>query len=156
MISLIGLPFLILFFFPKPAPTFHSIRIFLPYDGKTDDKFLLAFSKEYFYKSIAKRKLEQVDLFEKDTTFRDFLLKRKFDFILRELERISFTGDTTTVLKINICDSNTLGDIVWLVNQTIVYKIRQWAIADNSFFFVNITRLPYKSQITHQKIYPTL
>ncbi len=138
MISLIGLPFLMLFLFPKPAPKLNAIRIFLPYDGKSDDKFLLAFSKQFFYKSISKKKFEQIDLFEKDSTLRNFLLQRKFDFISRELERISFTGDTTTVLKINVCDSNTLGDIIWLVNLTLVYKIRRWAIADNSFFFVNI------------------
>jgi hypothetical protein len=142
MISLIGLPFLAVFFFPKPAPKLNAIGIFLPYDGKSDDKFILAFSKEYFYKSISKRNLEQIDLFENDSTLRNFLLRRKFDFISRELERISFTGDTTTVLKINLCDSNTLGDIVWLVYQTLMYNIRQWMIADNSFFFVNITRPP--------------
>lgn len=156
MISLIGLPILIYFFIPKPAAKLNSIKIFLPYDNISDNKWTYYFSKQNFYKSISKRKVTEVDLFEDDLTLRNYVLQEKFNFIERELERISFTGDTTTVLKINLSDSNTIGDFVWPVNQTLLYNIRRWMIADNSFYFVNIKYPFRKITETHQLLYPTL
>jgi hypothetical protein len=93
---------------PKPAADQNVIKIFLPYDNKSVDRMAVLYSKESFYKSISKRKVIKVDLYEEDSATRYFLLRRKFDFVTRETERLSFTGDTTTVLKINLDDSNTL------------------------------------------------
>jgi hypothetical protein len=154
LISLIGLPFLAFFFSPEIAVKPTALRIVLPHDGDSGSKFILRFSKTNFLKSITRKKVIELDLFENNQT-RDLMLRRKFDFILRELDRMNFTGDTTTVLKVNIDDQNTFGDVIWLVNQTVIYNIRHWAIIDNSFYFVNFKPPAYHSNTT-PIIYPTL
>jgi hypothetical protein len=154
MISLIGLPILGFLFIPKPPPHLKAIRIFIPYDSKSNDPALIRFSKQTVYQAISKKKVVQLDLSE-DEYGRGLLLKRKFEFILRELDRMNFTSDTTTVLKVNIDDNNTYGDVIWLVNQTLVYDIRRWAIVDNSFYFIN-GRPPMNYHEIHPSTYHTL
>jgi hypothetical protein len=145
MISLIGLPLLALCFIPQPPGPFCVIRIYLPFDNvKPGEELLMQYSKASFYKTLFHKKVVSVDMPVRDSADHDFIYQTKRRFIVSEIERLIFTGDSTFVLKVSLNDSSTFGDFVWLLDQTLKYKIRRWMFADNSFFFVNITpeRIP--------------
>jgi len=105
MISLLALPFLIFFFEARFKPQ-TSIRICLMNDKMTKDSMIFRFSKYNFYKSIAGKKIIQVDL-RKNELSRDSILYVRLDLIKREIERLKSTGDTTSVIEVILGDSNT-------------------------------------------------
>jgi len=138
MISLLGLPVLALFFLPKEKSLHTVLRFFLPYDTVSPRINSIVFSKTYVYKSIRKKKIIAVDLDQEffSLPFDQFLFRAKCNYILREIERIQFTNDTSSVIKIDLGESNSLATFVWVVNLTVIYKIRRWAFMDNSFFLL--------------------
>ena len=151
MISLIGLPLLALCLIPRPAKPLYTLRIFLPMDEiRAGDEFSKHFAKQVFYKTLLHKKVVAVDMPARDTTDQDFIFHAKRQFIVSEIERLTFTGDSGFVLKVSLSDSSTFGDFVWLVNQTLKYKIRRWIFADNSFFFVNLS--PDKRQNVKEQV----
>jgi hypothetical protein len=136
MISIIGLPILLLFCGPREKTLPTSLRIFLPTDRK-DVPGLIRFSRDYVYHSIKSKKIVAIDLDEKREFLNgetDILFYKRLQFISREIERLQFTNDTFTVLKIQLGDENTYGDFVWVFNQALLYRVKRFAFLDDAYF----------------------
>ena len=67
-----------------------------------------------------------------------------FRFLSEKLEKFKLTNDTTTVIKVDFGNSNTYGQVVWLLNQTLILQLKKWAYIDNSFYFINNSIEPVK------------
>jgi hypothetical protein len=136
LISLLGLPLLVFFFTPEVKPKNTVLRFFLPLEQSPKNEGPAVFSKESIYGSIKMKKIIAVDLDQEFFSMPNdkYLFNAKRRFIVREMERMQFTHDTTAVLKIDIGESNSLGTFVWIINQTIFYNVNRWAFMDNSFY----------------------
>ena len=137
LISIIGLPILLFFYWPKATVAPTCLKVYLPTDRK-DNPAILRFSKELIYKSLKGKKIVTIDLdverdYEGDKTTR-YVFYQKLHFISTEIERLEFTNDTATVLRIRLGANNTYGDWVWVQNQLFLYKVKSYAFLDNNFY----------------------
>lgn len=136
LISLLGLPLILLFFGPEAYKHKTSLRLFVPKDEMTPDS--TKFTKGGVYSHLKNKKIVQINLWD---NYRDYYERWDFSmskmiFIEREIQRLQFTNDTTTVLKIELASPNTYADFIEIMNLTIVYHIRRWAFLDNSFYLL--------------------
>jgi hypothetical protein len=136
LISLLGLPVLLLFLGPEDYVRPNCIHIGLPSDQKPSQGNS-HFTKYDVYAAIKKKKIIRVTLW--DTEYGGIFYNTtdaKLDFIHREMERLQFTHDTFSVLKVELGDQNSYGDFVWLINEAIKYDINRWAFTDDAFYFL--------------------
>ncbi len=132
LISLLGLPVLLLVMNPEDPPERQNVlRMRLPSDKKPDSG-MITFSRYSVYDAIANKKLIQVSMYDEDDQNR---IAAKLDFARREMERLEFTNDTTTVLKVELGNNNSFGDFVWLQNQALILDIKRYAFTDDAYFF---------------------
>jgi hypothetical protein len=138
LISLIGLPILLLFYTPEDTVRFCAIKVFLPSETKDSIGILEKFSTAYLYRTISNKKIISVDLDEErigtDPEIVNFNFNRKLEFILAEMERLKFTHDTSSVLKIQLGENCSFGDFVWVLDKTILYRTHKYTFADNAFY----------------------
>ena len=136
LISLLGLPLLLLFFGPEDYKYKNSLRIFLPTDEMSPDSLQTKFSRFGVYQTLENKKLVQINLWDTDRHYNDRwgISTIKKIFIEREMQRLQFTNDTTIALKIEFASPNTYAEFIHVINLTIVYDIRRWAFVDNSFY----------------------
>jgi len=135
-ISSIGLAALLLFYIYK-TPHYHRphvLRIFVPSDNP--DPQGLAISKYSFLRDIKNLTIHTVNLNEYCPPYDSSLFDLRKAFIIREIERMQFTHDTSTILKIHFGDNNTYGDFVWTLNEAYYYGFRRFGYFDNNFYFV--------------------
>jgi hypothetical protein len=138
-ISLLGLPFLFLFLTPKETTQSHFVRFTIPSDEKSDYNRIIGFSRDYFYKSIKGKKIIQIDLNRKYPAQETYLFNAKLNFISREIERLEFTNDNSAILKIKLGAANTYGHFMWVLNQALIYRLKRYALVDDSFYlFANL------------------
>jgi hypothetical protein len=136
LISLLGLPVLFLFLGPEDYVRHNSLRIGLPSDQKPS-KDNPRYTKYDVYAAIKKKKIVRVTLWNASEGGIFYnTIDEKLDFIRREMERLQFTNDTFSVLKVELGDQNSYGDFVWLINEAIKYDIKRWAFTDDAFFFL--------------------
>ncbi len=114
--------------------------MFLPSD-RMPSKHYFKLSKYSIYQEIKKKHLVAVSLNDDNIHQNKFLLEAKRNFITRELERLAFTGDTSTVLSIELGNQSTFGDFAWLLNEARIYQFKRYALADDHFFFLTT---PYR------------
>jgi hypothetical protein len=154
LISIIGLPILMLFYRPKEtvAPTY--LKLFLPTDRK-DDPGMIRFSRGTVYKSLSGKKIITIDLdvetFCEEDSRTKYVFYQKLHFVSQEIERLEFTNDTSSVLKIQFGTNNTYGDFVWVLNELFLYKVKRYALVDNDFYVFADPPLNHSSQS-----YPTM
>ncbi len=60
-----------------------------------------------------------------------------------EIERLVFTHDTSTVLKVDLGENNSYGDFVWLYNHMAFYKLQHYAFVDNSLYILSNRPSPH-------------
>lgn len=157
LLSIIGLPILLFFYWPKETVTHTYLKLFLPTDRK-DDPGMIRFSKGMVYKSLEGKKtitidLDDVERFYEEDNRTQYVFSRKLHFVSQEIERLEFTNDTSTVLKIQLGANNTYGDFVWVLNQLFVYKVKRYAFVDNDFYVFADPPLDHTSQ---SQSYPTM
>ena len=128
--SLFGLLGIFLFCYPIKKPILFQIPIsvWLPYDrdptkGRTHRA---RFTKQLVYQNMKGKRLVEVDLDDYE------LVEEKKRFIIREFQRMQFTGDTLSVLKIDIGCQNTFGQFIWILNLARIYHVRRYAFVDDS------------------------
>jgi hypothetical protein len=158
LISIIGLPILLFFYWPKETAAPTVLRIFLPTDRK-DDPAMKRFSTEMVYKSLKGKKITTIDLdvegfYEGDNRTR-YVYKQKLHFVSNEIEQLEFTNDTSSILKVQLGPNNTYGDFVWVLNQLFLYKVKRYAFVDNNFYVYADPPLDHASQSLNLS-YPTL
>jgi hypothetical protein len=147
LISLIGLPILLLLFGPEEEVRQTAVRLFMPYDEPKDEE-AAKFSKATVYESIKGKNI--IAIHGEETQYdqlEHFRYNRKMNFIGSELERLQFTHDTNAVLKVEFDEENAYGDFVHVLNLAILYRVRRYTFVDNSLFLFP------DPHPTHQKIY---
>ena len=136
LVSIIGLPILLFFYWPKETVSPTYLKLFLPTDRK-DDPGMIRFSKGTVYKSLQGKKTITIDLdverFCGEDSRIKYIFYQKLHFISQEIERLEFTNDTSTVLKIQFGTNNTYGDFVWVLNELFLYKVKRYAFVDDNF-----------------------
>ena len=151
LISLVGLPILLFFMNPEDPEEKTCVKLFLPSDEKPSDGNI-KFSKYGVYDLVKKKKLTTIYL-DDYTGFDDpqelYLSNTKLSFIQREIERLEFTNDTSSALKIEFGDQATYGQFIWLMNQTMLYHVKRFAVVDNEFYlFANPPPAYYPETVT--------
>jgi len=153
LISIIGLPVLLFFMGPKDKVYERVIRLNLPTDKK-DTPGILTFSREGFYRSIKGKKIISIDMEEPQYSIPDYdeqanyRMDRKFHFITREVERMQFTHDTSTILAACLGAVNTYGDLIRLINHARLYNMKRYVYVDDCMFFLaNPPPVHYKENI---------
>jgi hypothetical protein len=151
LISLIGLPILF-FFFPIEDPIQKcAVRFSIPSDAETKDS-VEVFSKYSVKKAIENKKIVTIDMGEYYFD-EPYLTNSKFNFVHNEIERLQFTHDTSTLLKVQLRNNNTYGDFMWLLNQALIYRVKRYALVDNDFYILtNPPPINYDS-ITVEPLY---
>lgn len=129
-----------LFFKPPDQPLIpyqRPIRMFLPNDKeqlrhKTGQ---FRFTERLVLQQMKGKKLIEIDL-DCESEFGDTgLLHEKKEFIIREFQRIQFTGDTMSVLKVDLGHGNSFGDFMWIQKLAQDYHVHRYAYLDDSFIF---------------------
>jgi hypothetical protein len=147
LISLVGLPILLLLFGPEEEVRQTALRLFMPYDEPKDEQ-AAQFSKAKLYESIKGKNI--IAIHGEDTRhdeLENFRYNRKMNFIGSELERLQFTHDTNTVLKIEFDEENAYADFIHVLNLAILYRVQRYAFVDNSLFLLS------NPHPTHEKTY---
>lgn len=143
LISLFGLPILVFCILPKEQKPLTVIRVFLPSDKIPDDG-IISFNRYLVFKTIASRKIFEVNLNPQIPLPNKRTTDSLFNLISDKLEKLNLTNDSTVAIKVDIGKSNTFGQVVWLLNQTLIHQLKRWAFIDNSFYFINSSSLPLK------------
>jgi hypothetical protein len=134
MISLLGLPILLLVLSPKIPPKQRVLTMVFPYDGPDPDLF--RFSKSSFLQDIKRKKLVYINLNYPDPANDSNLFLKKLDYISQEIARLQFLSDTFSVLKIGLGANNTYGNFIWLVNQAKIYGVKRYVLVDDNFYLL--------------------
>jgi len=137
-ISLLGLPVLLFFMRAEPVKRQTRLTMVVPSDDKQS-----YFSRYTVYEYMKKKKIIQVDLWDIQGWRIPNIKQEKKDFIVGEIQRLQFTHDTSTVLKVTLESANTYGDFVWLVNLAVVYDFKRYVLLDNAFFYIPSPRPEY-------------
>ena len=139
IISLIGLPILVLLFLHRDhqpiQPVSKRIKFFLPSD-RPDEPYISRFSKQNFLNRIKGKKVLEIDLNEPADSNRTFIMERKRAFITRKIEELQFLHDTTAVVKVDFDDINTFSDFMWILMEAKAYQLKTYAYFDNSFYLL--------------------
>ncbi len=121
--------------------------MWLPYDnGPIRYKSgRVRFTKQMINRDIKGKKLIEIDLDGYELEDGDTgLLHEKKQFIVREFQRMRFTGDTTSVLRVDLGRRNSFGDFIWIQKLAQDYHVHRYAYMDDSFiFFANPFRRSY-------------
>ena len=134
IISLLGLATFALLYSPKPPQRLHAMSLFLPHEGHYDT--LSRFSAQGFLRKIKGKTHVEIDLNEVYPTWQSLLFQRRQAFITREIERIQFTHDTNTVLRIHLGANNTYGHFIWLLDQATLSGLKHYVLIDDNFYFM--------------------
>jgi hypothetical protein len=134
-ISLLALPVVLLVIHPEDPVRHNCIRMLLPTDEKPAGENV-KYSRYSVLEAIAGKRITTVEFwYNPDYIELDaFSYHAKLDFVRREIERMNFTHDTMSVLKVELGDGITYGDFVRILNCIIIYRVKRYALVDNSLY----------------------
>jgi len=136
LISIIGLPVLLFFWGPQDPVYQTCIKLNIPSNAK-DTAGIERFSKGTVYKAIKNKKIIPIDLDDHAWDERTaYLANKKYSFVESEMERLQFTADTNSVLRIHFGSDNTYNDFIWVLNRAIIFDFRRYAFVDDDFYFL--------------------
>jgi len=135
LISLIGLPILLWIMGPQEIIRHNCIKLFLPKDKKPLPN-VLAFSRYTVMTAIKGKKIIPVEFWydPMGEPIETFNYNNKLNFVLHEIEQITYTHDTTSVLKVCLGDGISYGDFVGILNQLILHRVKRYALVDNELY----------------------
>ena len=133
------LPVMLLVYSPESLVRKVALKMYLPYDEVDAPKnSMIKFSTYSINHAIKGKKLITILLTGKriySADFRDERFNAKMNFVAKELERLQFTNDTSSVLRVALDSDCEYGDFVHLVNLTIIFEVKRWAYSGDSFYF---------------------
>ncbi|HLK30454.1 MAG TPA: hypothetical protein VKT28_17860 [Puia sp.] len=136
-ISLLGLPIVLYFLGPEDVIDKTCLKLFLASDKKPP-KGIRTLSRYTLNEDIKKKKLISIYINNSDDKNDFFPMDRMLSFIQSEIERLQFTHDTSSVLKIEFGNGSSYGQFVWLLNQTMLYEVKRFVVVDNTvYLFTN-------------------
>ena len=137
LISLMGLPVLLFIWGPSDPVFRTAMRLRLPSDEAASG---IGFTREGFLQLTKNKRILTIDLEdlpiyprEADESARD----HRFHFVKQEIQRLQFTHDTSTILRIGLGEDNTYGDFVWLCNYMTISAIKRYAVIDDNFYILS-------------------
>lgn len=136
LISLLALPLLIMYLVTPLEKPQYVIRMYLPSDKKPQKGSLSQFFSKYVVWEDAKhKKIIEVQFFHEPHGKLDAYTKdAKLDFVRREIERLTFTHDTNSVLKLELGEGINYGELVGIFNYLQIYGVKRYAWTDDSFY----------------------
>jgi hypothetical protein len=134
-ITLMVLPVILLTVIPEEMPYPTCIRMYIPSDELPNDT-VITFSKHHVLESIKSKKVTEIEIGEENTRYAygEQLYDAKLNFIRKEIERITFTHDSSAVLKVTMEDECRYGDFIWILNLLQIYGVKRYALVDNSLY----------------------
>lgn len=138
MISLIGLPILVYFFIPSAKPS-TVIKIYLLRDRiyEQSANFSIITMENSFYGPTARKRKIEFDIRPDSTGRNNEMINFEFNLISNEIGIIKKFNDTNTIIKVTFGKLNTYGDIIWLLNQTMLHQCNRWGLLDGTFYIMN-------------------
>jgi len=135
LISLIGLPILLWIMGPQEIIRHNCIKLFLPQDKKPLPD-VAVFSRYTVMTAIKGKKIIPVEFwyYPMGDPIETFNYNNKLNFVLHEIEQITYTHDTTSVLKVCLGDGISYGDFIGILNQLILHKVKRYALVDNELY----------------------
>ncbi len=105
--------------------------MFLPKDDNTPSETGIAFSKYYILEALKHKHITTVQLDE----YHNWGTKpAKVDFIRREIERMTFTHDSSAVLKVVFCITSNYGDMMGIMHFLQFYGVKRYALIDDAYY----------------------
>jgi hypothetical protein len=145
LISILGLPVLLLIWGPDDPVHHNATRIFIPSDRQDSSK-TMSFNREGVARLLEKKKIITIDLDDLPSGTRsEFNIYQRSGLVLSELARLQFTHDTSEVLDVHLDEESTYGQFVWLINNAIVFHFKRFVYLDDDiYFFPNPPPVRYK------------
>ena len=132
IISIMGLPVLLFFWGPPDPVHQNTISMVLP---AANHSCCTPLTEAMVYQEIKHKKLVTLNL--NDLVWNDqsaWRFQRKFSFAAQQIESMQFTNDTASVLKISFGQKNKYSDVLWVINQAMVYDLRRYALIGNDLY----------------------
>lgn len=135
LISLLALPVMLLIIGPEDKKPFSRIRMILSSDEKPGPEGNIKYTRYTVYEALEKKKITAVEFWYEPWGDRgSYIYNSKLEFIRREIQRMTFTHDTTSVLKVGLGDGIIYGDFVWILNQLIIHEVKRYALVDDDLY----------------------
>jgi len=134
LISLLGLPVLLLIWGPEDSVEQVVMKLNLPSEQK-DEAGVLRYNRDGVMRLVKGKKV--VSLWADDRPshlYPETNPYRRSVFLLNEMARQQFTHDTAVVLKVCFREWSDYGDFVWMLNNTKLFDCRRYAFLDNDLF----------------------
>lgn len=162
LISLLGLPILLFFFGPEDEIRFTAMKIFLPADTapeKTANESQEKFTKQYVLNRVKDKKLVNIYLAHENIRsdeWDDYYHNRNMMYIRDQMDRLAFSCDTTSVVRIKMDESVHYGEFMSVMNMLALYGIRRYALVDDVFYiFANDPPIEYNEASMGIQVEPT-
>jgi len=159
MISLIGLPILLWIMGPQEIVRPNCIKIFLPQDKKPLPD-VAVFSKYTVLTAIKGKKIIPVEFWYDPIgePIEMFNYNNKLNLVYHEIEQITYTHDTTSVLKVCLGDGIRYGDFIGILNQLILHRVKRYALVDNELYIFGepLVGPPVPLELEVERIVPSI
>lgn len=108
-----------------------AIWMFLPRDDDKSNETVTSFSKYNVLEGLKNKRITRVQLDE----YHDGGTKpAKVDFIRREIKRMTFTHDSSAVLKVVFCITSKYGDMMGVMRFLAFYGVKRYALIDDALY----------------------
>ncbi len=138
LISLVVLPIILLVFPVEDPPRKVVLKMYLPSDDEDRGAGLIRYSKYSINEMTKGKRIVSIYLSDKRIyygDFRDGEFEAKLNFVAREMERLQFTNDTNSVLRVVFDEGCEYSDFIEVLNRGIIYQFKRYAWVKDSFYF---------------------
>jgi len=133
LISLLGLPVVLLVWGPRDPVWETVMKVKLPSEAK--DPGLLMFSRETVLRHLKGKKVVSFWFDDRPShLYPETNPYRRSVFLLNEMARQQFTRDTGVVLRVSFDARNDYGDVVWMLNNARLFDYRIYAYLDDDLY----------------------
>jgi hypothetical protein len=136
LVSLLGLPILLLIAGPEDPVVLTVMRLNLPSE-RIDTGQVMTFNRQGILRLLGHKKIETLYVTDRlSTRHPETNYYRESGFFMNELAKLAFTHDTDRALKVRFDEANDYGDFVWIVNTLKVFDIRRYMYLDNDVYIL--------------------
>ncbi|WP_315823271.1 hypothetical protein [Paraflavitalea speifideaquila] len=134
LISLLALPLLIMYLVSPFGEELYAIKMIVPSDEKPEVASF-RYTKYGVWDAIKNKKIIQVQFFRAPISrLNEYTRDMKLEFVRQEIERLTFTHDTNSVLKVELGKGITYGEFIRILDQLAVYGVKRYALVDDSLY----------------------
>jgi hypothetical protein len=155
LISILGLPILLLIMGPDDPVEQTAMRLYLPSDRDSPSPSgTISFDRYWINQVLKKKKIVEVDLdYRPSVLHPEYNAYRKSSFVLSEMGRLQFTHDTSEILKINFTEETSYGEFVWALNNATVFCFKRYFYIDDALYLLPNSPPPPKIRDKLEPLY---